>query len=31
MDNLKVLTFNWDCTLVKSEQQKINWDFTWIN
>jgi len=31
VDNLKVLTFNWDCTLVKSEHQQINWDFTWIN
>jgi len=31
VDNLKVLTFNCDCTLVKSEHLKINGDFTLIN
>jgi len=31
VDNVKVLTFNWDCTLVKSEHLQINGDFTLIN
>jgi len=31
VDNLKVLTFNWDFTVVKSEYQEINWDITLIN
>ena len=31
VDNLKVLTFNWDCTLVKSEHLQINGEFTLIN
>jgi len=31
VDNLKVFTFNWDWTLVKSEHLQINGDFTLIN